>query len=42
VSQGPTLKKSYIILIVEDDSGVATMLETVLHDHFKCRTVVTQ
>ena len=28
-------------MIVEDDLGVATMLETMLRDHFKCDTVVT-
>ena len=41
MSQSPTLKKSYTILIVEDDPGVATMLDRMLTDHFKCRTVVT-
>jgi CheY-like chemotaxis protein len=41
VSQSPALKKSYTVMIVEDDQGVATMLDTMLRDHFKCRTVVT-
>src|SRR4028119_2129745 len=41
MSQSPALKKSYTVMIVEDDPGVATMLETMLRDHFKCHTVVT-
>jgi CheY-like chemotaxis protein len=41
MSQSTALKKSYTIMIVEDDPGVAAMLETMLRDHFKCNTVVT-
>ena len=41
VSEIPALKNSYTVMIVEDDPGVATMLETMLRGYFKCRTVVT-
>ena len=41
MSQMPALKKSYTVMIVEDDQGVATMLDRMLTDHFKCRTIVT-
>ena len=40
MSQIPVLKETYTIMIVEDDLGVATMLETMLRGYFKCRTVV--
>jgi CheY-like chemotaxis protein len=42
VSQSPALKKSYTVLIIEDDQGVSAMLETMLRKRFKCRTVVVQ
>jgi CheY-like chemotaxis protein len=28
-------------MIIEDDPGVAAVFETMLRDHFQCRTVVT-
>jgi CheY-like chemotaxis protein len=42
MSQSPALKNRYAVLIIEDDAGVATMLETMLRQHFKCHTVVAR
>src|SRR4028119_825199 len=41
MSQTPAMKKSSTIRIVGDERGVATMLETMLREHFKCHTIVT-
>src|SRR4028119_2399824 len=42
MSQSPALKNRYAVLIIEDDQGVATMLETMLRKHFKCHTIVAR
>src|SRR4028118_650507 len=42
MSHSPALKNRYAVLIIEDDPGVATMLETMLRKHFKCHTIVAR